>query len=463
MGNSYGGWFEPGAPQKEGTTLIELQIHNIQDAHDIIGERPGECYTPVTLVPQKSHATCCCAPLCWVSVPHGFSAIVTRFGAVIDGDEDDGTFSSGCHCMSLLNSVDKLVTKQMIIFDTPVKDCKTKDAITVNIDVMVLFEITKARDFVYSIGPEKFDDLLRASQDEALRQMAMETVVSKIYDLHGADTDHIIKDMNAKFEQYGVHVHHFTVKNVTIPPEMAADFEDKTLFDSKTTMKHKQQAFDRLKLNNEEGKEKLREECTNAWRAAEQQAEVTKIKVLKETAELISNTGSMIARQEAERTQVARQVLTDSELQVSEIKSKILVLEREVKSKTQAQAGRLDAESQAYKKKKETDAMFETAQRLASGKTALGEAEGSASEAFAARRAHEAEMKRLDVLEQLVMKQDVMIATTQENTMSLNPDNQVVTQVAQQGLEALRAKFAEITATSVSKLQAARPDQHRMR
>mmetsp|Transcript_100265 Transcript_100265/g.283964 ORF Transcript_100265/g.283964 Transcript_100265/m.283964 type:complete len:464 (+) Transcript_100265:73-1464(+) len=463
MGNSFGGWFEPGAPQKEGTTLIELQIHNIQDAHDIIGERPGDCYTPVTLVPQNSHSSCCCVPLCWVSVPHGFSAIVTRFGAVIDGDEDDGTFSSGCHCMSFLNNVDKLVSKQMIIFDTPVKDCKTKDAITVNIDVMVLFEITKARDFVYSIGPEKFDDLLRASQDEALRQMAMETAVSNIYDLHGTDTDHIIKEMNAKFEQYGVQVHRFTVKNVTIPPEMAADFEDKTLFDSKTTMKHKQQAFDRLKLNNEEGKEKLREECTNAWQAAEQQAEVVKIKVLKETAELISNTGSMLARKEAEQGQAAQQVLADSELQVSEIKSKILVLEREVKSKTQAQAGRLDAESQAYKKKKETDAMFETAQRLASGKTALGEAEGSASEAFAARRAHEAEMKRLDVLEQLVMKQDAMIATTQENTMSLNPDNQVVTQVAQQGLEALRAKLAEITATSVAKLQAARPDQHTMR
>lgn len=462
MGNSYGGWYPPGAPVKEGTTLIELQINNIGDAHDIIGERPDDSYTPVTLVPQNSHASCCCVPLCWVSIPSGFSAIVTKFGAVVEGDDEDGTWTPGCHCISNLSNVDKLVSKQLIIFDTPVKDCKTKDAITVNIDVLVVFQIVKSRDFVYSIGPEKFDDLLRASQDEALRQMAMETNVEDIYDLHGTNTQHIIEEMNNKFEKYGVKVSHFTVKNVSIPPEMAADFEEKTLFDSKTTMKHMKQKSDRLKLNNDEGKEKLREECTNAERAAEQQSEVIKNKAIKETAEVIANTGREIAELEASRDVEARQVLTNSELEVSKMKSQILVLEREVKSKTQAECGRLNAQAQAYKKQKETDAMFETATKLADGKQALGEAEGAASQAFAARRYHESEMRRLDVLEQLVLKHDAKIATSQENMMCLSNDNQVVTQVAQQGLEAMRAKLAEITATSVAKFQIAKPDQHRM-
>merc|ERR1719287_359151 len=125
-----------------------------------------------------------------------------------------------------------------MVFDTPIRGCKTKDAISVNIDVLILFEITKAKDFVYSIGPEKFDDLLRASQDEALRQMAWETSVENVHDLRGANTQHIIDEMNRKFERYGVKVHHFTVKNVTLPREMANDFEEKTLFESKTNMQH---------------------------------------------------------------------------------------------------------------------------------------------------------------------------------------------------------------------------------
>lgn len=463
MGNSYGGWYQPGAPAKEGTTLIELQIKNISDAHDIVGERPEGVFTPVTLVPRNSHAGCCCIMCCFVSIPSGFSAIVSKFGAVVEGDEEDGTFSPGCHCFSPLLAVDKLVSKQLIIFDTPVRDCKTKDAITVNIDVMIVFEIVRARDFVYSIGPEKFDDLLRASQDESLRAIANETPVEKIYDLHGQNTQHIIEELNKKFEKYGVRVHHFTVKNVRIPQEMAQDFEDKTLFDSKTTMKHMQQESDRLRLNNEEGKQKLKEECDNARMAAEQQAQVVTNKAKKDTSEVIAQTTRDIAELEAQRDVEVKQVLANAELEISKMKSQILSIEREIKSKTSAECGRLDAEAQAYTKQKQADAKIAVAEKLAKGKKALGEAEGEASQAFAARRAHEAELSRLNILEKLVNNEGIQIATTQENSVGMSQENAVVTQVAQQGLEALRAKLAEITATSLAKLEQTKPGQAAMR
>jgi len=469
MGNGYGGWYKPGAPKKEGTTLIELTIKNISDAHDIVGERPEGVYTPVTLCPRKSHQTCCFLPACWISIPSGFSAIVSKFGAVVEGDEEDGTWSPGWHCFSPLYNVDKMVSKQLIIFDTPVKGCKTKDAITVHIDVLIVFEIFRARDFVYSIGPEKFDDLLRASQDEALRQMANETLVENIYDLHGASTAHIITDLNTKFEKYGVKVHHFTVKNVTIPADMAQDFEDKTLFDSKTTMKHMKQESDRLKLNNEEGKQKLQEECENTKQAAEQQTEIVKSQAIKETAEVLAETSRNIGKLEADLDVEVQQLLAQAELEVSKIKAQVLAHEREIKSKTSANCGRISAEASAYKKEKQAEASIEVAQKLASGKKALGEAEGVAAGAFAARRAHEAELKRLDILEQVCKNEGIQIATSQENTVSMNQENAALTQVAQQGLEALRAKLAELTATSLVKLdqvkkeEAKKPKQETMK
>lgn len=406
---------------------------------------------------------CLCVPCCFVSIPQGFSAIVTQFGAEKPGDLADGTYSPGCHCLSPLAEVSYLVTKQLVIFDTPVKDCKTKDAITVNLDVMIVFEVLQARAFCYDIGPDRFDDLLRATQDEALRAIANETMVENIYDLHGQNTEEIVKDMNKKFEKFGVAVRDFTVKNVQIPKDMAQDFEDKTLFESKTTMKQMQQESDRLRLNNDEGKQKLKEECDNARMAAEQNAQVVKTQAIKETSEVVAQTTRDIAELEAQRDVEVKQVLANAELEISKMKSQILSIEREIKSKTSAECGRLDAEAQAYQKQKQADAKIAVAEKMAKGKKALGEAEGAASQAFAARRAHEAELCRLNILEKLVNNEGIQIATTQENSVGMSQENAVVTQVAQQGLEALRAKLAEITATSLSKLEQTKPGQHAMR
>jgi len=58
-----------------------------------------------------------------------------------------------------------------------VKDCKTKDNVTCNIDVLILFYITDGYTFVYKLSPEKLDELLRAQQEESIRQMASDTLV----------------------------------------------------------------------------------------------------------------------------------------------------------------------------------------------------------------------------------------------------------------------------------------------
>lgn len=464
MGNAFGGWLDFGAPKKDGTTLIELHINHIRDAHDILGERPNDSFTPVTLVPQQAAASCLCLPLCYVAIPAGMSAIVTKFGAVVEGDEEDGTWSPGCHFFSPFYSVDKLVSRQLIIFDTPVKDCKTKDVITVNIDVMIQFEIVRAREFVYNIGPEKFDDYLRASQDECLRKLSNETLVENIYDLHGQQeqTANIVQELNDKFDKYGVKIHHFTIKNVRIPTEMAKDFEQRTLFDSMTTEQHSKQALEKLTLNNQEGKQKLREECDNKRMAEEQQAEVRKNEALKDVQEVISKTSKEIQELEATRDNEVKQVLSGAELEVTKLKSQILSIEREKKSTLASECAKIRNESDAFSAQKNTDASIEEAQRKANGLKALAEAEGETSAAFAARRAHEAEMKRMDILAEVTRRGGSRIATSQENTVGLSADNQAVTQVAQQGLEALRAKLAEVTATSLQKLEQARPGQQRM-
>lgn len=468
MGSSFGTYIDPGSAFKDGTSLKEIQIEHIQDAHDIIGQRPSGRFTPIVLKPATSVASCCCCPCPFIQIPHGFSAIVTAFDSVKDGDVEDGTWSSGCHaitpCTCCFYKVDKLVAKQLIVFDTPVKDCKTKDAITINIDVMLVFEIFEAKTFVYQIGPERFDDLLRAKQDEALRAIANETALEDVYDLHSKNTEDIISNMNEQFAQFGVRVVSFAIQGVTMPPEMAKDLQDRTLFDAKDTMNRMKQEYDRLELNNSEGKMKLQEECSNKQMAADQFAEVTKSKAIKETGMVVATTEKQLAELRSTKEVEVNQMLQEADLTAAEEKAKILAMEREVWATTSAEVGNLDAESNAYVKQKAAEAEITVAEKLANGKRALGEAEGAAAQAFAAKRTQESDMARLNILEQLVANPELQIATSQENSLGMNKENDLVASVTAQGLEALRAKLAEITTTSLKKLDPAnrQPTQQSM-
>ncbi|CAE8625576.1 unnamed protein product, partial [Polarella glacialis] len=279
------------ADKKDGTTLISLQITSLGDAHGLIGSRPDNFgFTPVVLMPQHNPTACCC----FACIPSGFTAIVTRLGGVVeghaDGTKEDISWSPGCHCFNPFNRVEFLVTKQLVVFDAPVKECKTKDAITISLDVMIVFEIFQASLFVWAMGAEKFDDFLRNSQDEAIRSIAIKTPIDKVQDLRGSDAADIIEELNKRFGKYGVKVHSFTVKNVRIPPEMANDAEAVALFDAMTTMRRMNATFDRLDMQNDEGRQKLRDECDNARNAKEQQSIVVQNQAVKATGQVITQT-----------------------------------------------------------------------------------------------------------------------------------------------------------------------------
>mmetsp|Transcript_9769 Transcript_9769/g.25630 ORF Transcript_9769/g.25630 Transcript_9769/m.25630 type:complete len:471 (-) Transcript_9769:71-1483(-) len=462
-------WIDSLPAGKNGTTLCDLQIYHLRDAHDLVGSRPKRsalgAFAPVTLKPQSSGHYCCfCCPMCYVSIPHGFSAIVSALGADVKGDLPDETWSAGFHFLSPEKTVDRLVSKQLMVFESE-RECKTRDAYSVHINVLIMFEIIDAKTFVLTWGAEKFDQFLRDSQEEVLRTIAVERNVEEMYDLFGDTAEDVVEELNRKFEKQklGVHVHHFTVTNVRIPEEEQRRLQEITLVQSQRREKDMDQKLKQLEIDNLEGKKRLEEECKIECANKEEDAKVIQAEEEKKTNEVEAETKQKIAEIEATRTAQVQEIATQNQFAVSEIQSQITAMEQKIRSETEAEVSKIKVEAEAFCKKKMIEADIEVSARLANGTKALGEAEGVASAAFAARRAHEAEMKRLDILEQLVLKNNMVIATSQENTAGMNPDNAVVTEVSQQGLQALRAKLAEITTTSLSKMtQVRRPTQHSM-
>lgn len=445
-------WYSPLPKTKEGTSLKEIRIKHIRDAHDVIGMLV-EDYTPVSLVPAAvaSHCCCCCC-CCWAEIPQGFTALVTRFGKDVVGSEEDGSWSPGCHCWLPWYKVSRLVTRQLIIFDAPVKNVKTKDDVDVHIDVLIDFFIFDAKLFVYKIGPEKLDDLMRATQEEVLRSMAGEIYIEDIYDLNGAAKQEDVDNMNLKLAMFGIKVHDFIVKNVDIPQDMAGDFEERTLFESKGNESKMQQKFDILDLDHDEEKSKLRESCDNERMAEEEKLVTVTASIRKEVRELEANNAKELNIKLAQLKADKEDAETSFMLEAATLQAQIFKLKMEGQGSVDKDVGKLEAEIQLYQVTKKAMAKMEALEKISEGKKAIAEAEGDAAVPFAARRAMEQEQARLYVLEKLAENKGLKIASTEENNTGLAPDNSLVAQVAQQGLEAFRMKLAEMTSKSAASL-----------
>lgn len=160
------------------TKLVTKQIVNLADAAAEQGHAQVDRYnkyTVMVLVPERS----CCTP--WIIIPEGFHAIVISNGAYV------GIWKAGFHWARPWERVSQLVTKQFIVFDSPVKECPTMDNVMVQIDVSMVVSVKddakSVSNFVFKLGPERLEAMLRAFQEEAVRSMARNKRYSNIYDL----------------------------------------------------------------------------------------------------------------------------------------------------------------------------------------------------------------------------------------------------------------------------------------
>ena len=76
-----------------------------------------------------------------ITIPEGMYALVQAHGRDLDAPKGGAVWSAGLHTASPWIKVSHLVTKQHIVFATPVKGCKTADDVTVEIDMTLVFRI----------------------------------------------------------------------------------------------------------------------------------------------------------------------------------------------------------------------------------------------------------------------------------------------------------------------------------
>lgn len=145
-------------------------------------------------------------PLFWLAVPEGFYALVTRHGAIqqYKGGEGKPTpvWPAGVHMGPPWLKVSHLVTKQSMIFNTPIKGCKTKDNVTVQIDVALVLRVmgdSKRRGdnpwnvckFVHGVTAHGLQQQLMDAQAEAVRTLARSLTHTEVFGLRSVSNSEL--------------------------------------------------------------------------------------------------------------------------------------------------------------------------------------------------------------------------------------------------------------------------------
>ena len=76
-----------------------------------------------------------------ILIPEGFYALVADNGKELQTSSGSWVWEAGFYFKSPFVQVTQLVTKQFVVFDSPVKGCKTRDDVTVTINSSIVFRI----------------------------------------------------------------------------------------------------------------------------------------------------------------------------------------------------------------------------------------------------------------------------------------------------------------------------------
>ena len=162
--------------------LYSRDVGSVGDVNRLFGEdkgllvcRPGRGMAPYFIVPD------------------GAFALVTQFGKDLDYAPGRPLWPAGFHWGSPWTKVANVVTKQSVVYNMPIKGCKTQDNVTVQINLAVVFRLLGddtqgedpflVRNFVYKVTPRGLEQQLKDACEEATRTVSRAMAHTDVYGL----------------------------------------------------------------------------------------------------------------------------------------------------------------------------------------------------------------------------------------------------------------------------------------
>lgn len=313
---------------------VHREVHDVGDATKLFGTdkgllvcRPGRYLRP------------------WFSVPDGCYALVTKFGKDLDYADNNPVWPPGFYWGSPFVKVANVVTKQSVVFNMPVKGCKTQDNVTVQINLAICFRImgdsrkdedpNLVRNFVYKVTARGLEQQLVDACEEATRSVARTLMHTEVYGLRtdksgktakvlkgapeetdddlegdaelrkdkkqeaeaaaaamskGRDVaDDMRRTLNDQFQPQGIQITDVIITDVQLPDTIVQQMSEKTMVIAQNAMQRMTQEYEMLNLKQQEEtqtlKQKKKEEREKEQQAGDQQCNEVQVQLDKMKAE----------------------------------------------------------------------------------------------------------------------------------------------------------------------------------
>ncbi|KAG9397253.1 hypothetical protein J8273_1168 [Carpediemonas membranifera] len=386
------------AAKREGTTLSTIQVKSIDDCHELIGLKPSG-FTPIVLIPKRR-------PLknIYVRVPDGFTGLATRWGKRLP------PFDPGRHMLLPGTRMVFMVTRRSNVFSAPIKNCKSKDNVDVQIEVLLVFKIISAEDFIYKLGPEKLDDLLRASQEDFVRQIVRNTLLIDVYSLQGRNTEGQLNEMNEKFRTYGVIVDQITITRVKLEDKLADTLQKRAEFDIRHDEEKQKQLFDMNVLNHKEDLSKQQNSSNERLKEMEKENDQMIAEIDREIAEIRADTKAKISVIEAETTARVNQVKADAEMEAAKADAERITRVRDIQAQAAFERDEILAQIEQTQRESKAEADRIIAEAEAAALTILAKAEAEAAKGLEKKRQADLAFADVDIISGLARNKEIAVS-----------------------------------------------------
>mmetsp|Transcript_24089 Transcript_24089/g.30113 ORF Transcript_24089/g.30113 Transcript_24089/m.30113 type:complete len:570 (+) Transcript_24089:396-2105(+) len=164
--------------------LKSEDIDSVDGVHEKFGKDKG------LLVVRPSSLISC--KKWYFTIPEGCYALVQCFGKEVTY-KGSVVWPSGYHVRPPWYRVSHLITKQVIMYKMPIKQARTKDNVSVNVDLHIVLRVMgdaeKGEDpacvskFIHELTPRGLEDQLQAAQQEAVRMLTRQLLHMQVYGL----------------------------------------------------------------------------------------------------------------------------------------------------------------------------------------------------------------------------------------------------------------------------------------
>jgi regulator of protease activity HflC (stomatin/prohibitin superfamily) len=457
------------------TRLLYTETSSVDKANRVF----GACYNGNTVIMINPRASMF-RP--YIRVPEGMYALVQNQGRDMDCTKDDVTspvWPAGFHWAGPWTKVSHLVTKQFIVFETPVKGCKTADDVTVRIDMCLIFRImgdtSKGEDpnlvrrFVYELGPNGLEVQLRAAQDEAVRTLARSVQHTEVYKLRDGTmqgsfntgklsmlkreeatatevkklneatgeppnpdapqppapgqttpyyvTEDIKKNLNAQFNTYGVQITSVAITNVKLPPTFVEQMQSRTTHLSTIKEQNMKQMNDMQLLSYKEEIDTTKLARKMMLMEEEQTGKARCAEIQKEI-DMVDTDTRVIQEQIAQETRVeCNKIAAEASLAIEQIHSDTQRISSEIAFRSDTDIRLVQAEEEACKMQLKAEVEELLSGGEAKAKETIARAEGAAAKKLDKYRAHQLDMQRLDVLASLSQNPKAVVTGNASNSL----------------------------------------------